>query len=90
MKNKIMQIEDLDVIHFGPLALVDNVLQDLHNSSHHTKAEFKVILFYYSFKIIISKFLTSLTSCRLLSKHLGLFLGMISGCKQIFFLADAP
>ena len=85
-----MQIEDLDVIHFGPLAFVDNVLQDLHNSSHHTKAEFKVILFYYSFKIIISKFLTSLTSCRLLSKHLGLFLGMVSGCKRIFFLADAP
>ena len=90
MKNKIMQIEDLDFIHLGPLALVDNVLQDLHNSSHHMKTEFKVILFYYSFKIIISKFSTSLTSCRLLSKHLGLFLGMVSGCKQIFFLADAP
>ena len=64
-----MQIEDLDVIHFGPSASVDNVLQDLHNSSHHTKAEFNLMLFYYSFKIIISKFLTSLTSCRLLSKH---------------------
>ena len=33
-----MQIEDLDIIHFGPLALVDNVLQDLRNSSHHTQA----------------------------------------------------
>ena len=49
-----MQIEDLDVIHFGPSASVDNVLQDLHNSSHHMKAEFNVMLFYYSFKIIIS------------------------------------
>ena len=83
-----MQIEDLDVIHFGPLALVDNILQDLHNSSHHTKTEFKVILFYYSFKIIISKFLTSLTSCRLLSKHLQLayFLAWFQDVNRSFSL----
>lgn len=63
-----MQIEDLDGIHFGALPSVDNVIRDMHNSSHHTKAVFNVILLYYSFKIIISKFLTSLTFYRLLSK----------------------
>ena len=81
-----MQIEDLDFIHFGPLALVDNVLQDLHNSSHHTKTEFKVILFYYSFKIIMSKFLTSLTSCRLLSNILAYFLAWFQDVNRSFSL----
>ena len=28
-------------------AEVDNILRDMHNSSHHTKAEFK-IFYYYS------------------------------------------
>ena len=41
-----MQIEDLDVIHFRPSASVDNVLQDLHDSSHHTKAECNIVLLF--------------------------------------------
>ena len=34
-----------------PSASVDKILQDLHNSSHHSKAEFNNYLYYYLFKI---------------------------------------
>ena len=50
----------------------------------HTKAEFIVLLFIQN----ISKFLTSLPPH--VFQNLGLFLSMISGYKQMFFLVDTP
>ena len=65
-------------------AEVNNILRDLHNSSHHTKVEFNYCLLFIQ---NISKFLTSLPPHRL-SFFLVLFLGTVSGYEQVFNLAD--
>ena len=54
---------------------VNNILRDLHNSSHHTKVEFNNCLLFIQ---NISKFLTSLPPRRL----------TVSGYKKILNLAD--
>ena len=41
-------------------AEVDNILQDLHNSSHHTEAEFNNIVLLFIQKLLISNMFTSL------------------------------
>ena len=41
-------------------AEVDNILQDLHNSSHHTEAEFNDIVLLFIPKLLISNMFTSL------------------------------
>ena len=56
-------------------AEVNNILRDLHNSSHHTKVEFNNCLLFIQ---NISKFLTSLPPRRL----------TFSGYKKILNLAD--
>ena len=62
----------------GLKAEVDNLLRDLHNSSHHTKADCL---------IIHSKYFSVLNNSTS-SQNSGVFLGTVSGCKQMFFLAD--
>ena len=59
-------------------AEVDSILRDLHNSSHHTKADCL---------IIHSKYFSVLNKPTS-SQNSGVFLGTVSGCKQMFFLAD--
>ena len=62
-------------------ASVDNCFWVLHNSSHHTKAEFKNIF------IIHSKYYETTFLDRILSSNICLFLGTVLGFKQMFFLA---
>ena len=69
------------------MAEVDNILSDdLHNSSHLWTAEFyNEIVNYYSFKIFFS------FEQATFSKNIWpILLGMVSGCKQVFYLVDAP
>ena len=62
-------------------AEVDNRLRALP-TSHHTKAEFNVLLLIQNFCF---KFLTSLTTFFFLIQNICLFLGTVSGYEQIFF-----
>ena len=61
-------------------AEVDNILRDLQNSSHRTAV------------IISSKYLSVLDmlSPRRLFSKLWPISRTVSGCKQLFFLADTP
>ena len=59
-------------------AEVDNILRDLHNSSHHTKVEFNNCFIIHS---NISKFLTRLLLVVFL-QNFGLFLSTVSGYNQ--------
>ena len=85
-----MQIEE-DVNLPMLMAEVDNILSDdLHNSSHLWTAEFyNEIVNYYSFKIFFS-FEHAYVQA-MFSKHIWpILLGMVSGCKQMFYLVDTP
>lgn len=61
-------------------------------TAHHTKAKFSNCFNSYSFRIIVTKFLTSIPPCRsTFFKSLGYFLAWFQDIKAInrcFFLAD--
>ena len=63
-----------------PSAPVDNILLlALHNSSHHTKAEFNnVFIIHSKYFYVLNKLTFSLTG--------GLFLGLVSGIYRCFSL----
>ena len=74
-----MQIEE-DVS-----AEVDNILQELHNSSHHTKAEYTTVIV-LSFNQNMFEFLTSVPPRRLSSKPWPVFRRSSGHKHNLFFL----
>ena len=79
---KIMHIEE-DVIHLVWRPRLDNILRDLHNFSHRTKAKFNNCLLFIQEAYIWSYLFVDFL------QNFGLFVGTVSGYKLMLYLADA-